>query len=203
MKNDYKIGGTKISIPPTVLFTAAAIIDDVTKCVSMEVKSPGDSLYLLGDTRPELGGSEYFSLRGIRGGQVPVVNPRLARPLYERLGMAIEQGLVASCHDCSDGGLAAALAETAFAGGYGLDVDCSFSELSPGETLFSESASRFVVTVRPGQSAAFESLMSGRPAYRLGKVREDNLLRIGRGTENWLEANLVDLKAAWQGTMRW
>lgn len=203
MKNDYKIGGTKISIPPTVLFTAAAIIDDVTKCVSMDVKRPGDLLYLLGDTRAELGGSEYFMLRGISGGRVPVVNPRLARPLYERLGMAIEQGHVASCHDCSDGGLATALAETAFAGGFGLEVDCSFSELSPAETLFSESASRFVVSVRPDQRAAFESLMTGRPVYRLGTVRADNLLRVGRGAEKWLEANLSELKKAWQGTMRW
>lgn len=203
MKNDYKIGGTKISIPPTVLFTAAAIIDDVTKCVSMDVKSPGDFVYLLGDTRPELGGSEYFTVRGISGGRVPVVNPRLARPVYERLGMAIEKGLVASCHDCSDGGLATALAETAFAGGFGLEVDCCFSDLSPADTLFSESASRFVVTVRPDQKAAFESLMSGRPAYPLGRVREDNLLRIGRGAEKWLEADLLELKNAWQGTMRW
>ena len=110
MKNDYKIGGTKISIPPTVLFTAAAILDDVAKCVSMDVKRPGDLLYLLGDTQAELGGSEYAALLSQSGGQVPVVRPRLARPLYERLNLAIERGLVASCHDLSDGGLAAALA---------------------------------------------------------------------------------------------
>lgn len=203
MKNDYKIGGTKISIPPTVLFTAAAVIADVSKCVSMDVKRPGDLFYVLGDTHAELGGSEYFAQRGIAGGKVPAVRPRLARPLYERLNLAMDKGLVASCHDCSDGGLAAALAETAFAGGFGLDVDCAFSELSPAETLFSESASRFVVTVRPEHQVPFENLMSGRPVYVLGKVREDRTLKIGRGSERWVEAGLGELKAAWQGTLGW
>jgi phosphoribosylformylglycinamidine synthase len=203
MKNDYKIGGTKISIPPTVLFTAAAILDDVAKCVSMDVKRPGDLLYLLGDTHAELGGSEYAALLGQSGGKVPVVRPRLARPLYERLNLAIERGLVASCHDLSDGGLAAALAETAFAGGFGLDVDCSFSELTPEETLFSESASRFVVTIRPENQPAFEAQMAGRPVYLLGKVRADGVLKVGRGRETWIEAGIGELKQAWQAPLRW
>jgi phosphoribosylformylglycinamidine synthase len=203
MKNDYKIGGTKISIPPTVLFTAAAILDDVAKCVSMDVKRPGDLVYLLGDTHAELGGSEYAALLSQSGGQVPVVRPRLARPLYERLNLAIERGLVASCHDLSDGGLAAALAETAFAGGFGLDVDCSFSDLTPVEVLFSESASRFVVTVSPENQPAFEAQMAGRPVYLLGKVRADGVLKVGRGRETWIEAGIGELKQAWQAPLRW
>lgn len=205
MKNDYKIGGTKISIPPTVLFTAAAILDDVSKCVSMDVKRPGDFVYLLGETYAELGGSEYASVAPTSSPawSVPVVRPRLARPLYERIATAVERGLIASCHDLSDGGLAAALAETAFAGGYGLDIDCAFSDLAPAEVLFSESASRFVVTIHPKHQAPFEALMSGRPVYLLGTVREDTTLKITRGRETWVEANINELKHAWQAPLRW
>jgi phosphoribosylformylglycinamidine synthase II len=203
MKNDYKIGDTKISIPPTVLFTAAAIIDDVEKTVTMDVKRAGDVVYVLGDTFAELGGSEYAAARGIAGGIAPQVRPRLARPLYERLAMAIERGLVASCHDCSDGGLAVALAESAFAGGFGLDVDLGWLELSPVDALFSESASRFVVTVSPRHQQDFEALMSGRPCYRAGVVREDATLKITHDRKVWLSADVRELKQAWQAPLNW
>lgn len=75
MKNDYKLGNTKISIPPTVLFTAAAVLDDASKVVSMDVKRAGDLVYVLGETKDELGGSEYLALKGDTGGQVPQVDP--------------------------------------------------------------------------------------------------------------------------------
>ncbi|MDQ1255529.1 MAG: phosphoribosylformylglycinamidine synthase subunit PurSL, partial [Candidatus Hydrogenedentes bacterium] len=85
MKNDYKIGDTKISIPPTVLFTAVGIVEDVRKAVSMDVKQAGDLVYVLGDTRNELGGSEYLALRGQLGVNVPRVFPRRALALYRKL----------------------------------------------------------------------------------------------------------------------
>ncbi|MCP4644428.1 MAG: phosphoribosylformylglycinamidine synthase, partial [bacterium] len=148
MKNDYKIGDHKISIPPTVLFTAAAVIDDVRKVVSMDVKNPGDVVYVVGDTRDEMGGSEYFALRGVLGCNVPKVDPAAARRLYEALSAAIAQGLVASCHDCSDGGLGVALAESAFSGGFGMALDLSGIDVAnDAVALFSESQSRFVATV--------------------------------------------------------
>ena len=106
MKNDYKIGEHKISIPPTVLFTAAAIIRDVTRVVSMDVKKPGTPCTCLGETRNELGGSEYLAMKGQSGGQVPTVDFERARKLYGALSSAIRSGLVASCHDCSTAGWA-------------------------------------------------------------------------------------------------
>ena len=112
MKNDYLIGDTKISIPPTVLFSAVSVIEDVRKCVTMDAKRSGDLVYVLGETFPETGASEYLALLGFIGNQVPKVNARRAKTLYEALGRAMAKGIVASCHDCSDGGLGAALAET-------------------------------------------------------------------------------------------
>jgi len=204
MKNDYKIGDTKISIPPTVLFTAVAVLDDATKVVSMDVKRPGDLVYVLGETKNELGGSEYLALRGQLGVNVPQVDPVAARVLYERLSSAIASGIVASCHDCSDGGLGVALAESAFAGGYGMDVDLT-AVAAPSDVvaLFSESQSRFVVTVSSDRRTALEEALSGCPIAPLGEVIPDKLLRLNGRNGYAGEAALSELKEAWQRPLRW
>jgi phosphoribosylformylglycinamidine synthase len=204
MKNDYKIGGTKISIPPTVLFSAVAVMNDVRKVVTMDVKRPGDVVYALGETKDEMGGSEYLALRGQVGANVPKVDAQAARALYERLSAAIESGQVASCHDCSDGGLAAALAESAFAGGLGMDLDIRPLGLSSNVVaLFSESQSRLVATVRPEDAAAFEAAMSGSACCRLGEVTAaPNLVITGQGGAK-IDVPLAELKEAWQRPLRW
>jgi phosphoribosylformylglycinamidine synthase len=204
MKNDYKIGDTKISIPPTVLFTGVAVMDDVRIAVSMDVKRPGDLVYVLGTTLDELGGSEYLALRGQLGDTVPKVDAPAFRKLYEKLSDAIGGGLVASCHDCSDGGLGAALAESAFAGGFGIDAD--LSGLGPDNmlvTLFSESQGRFVATVRPGHAEAFERALAGSPCARVGVVTEEPFLRLWGPGDYRGEAPLDALKEAWQRPLRW
>jgi phosphoribosylformylglycinamidine synthase subunit PurSL len=198
MKNDYRIGDTKISIPPTVLFTAAAVMEDVERVVTMDAKDAGHLVYVLGETRDELGGSEYLALHGQLGTNVPQVRPAEARVLYEALAAAIEAGLVASCHDCSDGGLAVALAETAFAGNLGMRVDLPAGELSPASALFSESASRFVVTVAPGQRDAFEARMQGLPHWLLGETTLAPLFQVTQAGEERVSTSIGTLKAAWQ-----
>ncbi len=202
MKNDYKIGDTKISIPPTVLFTAAAVLDDAEKVVSMDVKNPGDVVYVLGETRDEMGGSEYLTLKGQLGANAPQVDPKAARALYEKLSDAITTGLVASCHDCSDGGLVAALAESAFAGGYGMDLDIACLGLdSAAVALFSESQSRFVVTVASEQVAAFEAVLADAPVYKLGTVTDGDRLEIRNGETCHVNASLAELKESWQAPL--
>ncbi|MBI2423752.1 MAG: phosphoribosylformylglycinamidine synthase [Candidatus Hydrogenedentes bacterium] len=204
MKNDYKIGGTKISIPPTVLFTAAAILEDVERVASMDVKAPGHLVYVLGATKNELGGSEYLALKGQIGCNVPQVDALAARRRYEALHRAIYAGLVASCHDCSDGGLGAALAETAFAGGFGLDVDLAPIALASNvATLFSESASRFVATVAPVHQQAFEAALAGTGCTLVGRVVESPVLTLARSGAVLAHAPLADLKRAWSAPLHW
>lgn len=204
MKNDYRIGDTKISIPPTVLFSAVAVLDDVNKVVSMDVKQPGDLVYVLGETRDEMGGSEYLTLRGQLGDTAPRVNFKQAYALYERLSAAMEKGLVASCHDCSDGGLGAALAESAFAGGFGMDVDLKpLGVESNIVALFSESQSRFVVTVSPGNAEAFGQAMAGSACTRIGTVIPEELFKLSGYNGYRGEATLAELKEAWKRPLRW
>lgn len=203
MKNDYKIGATKISIPPTVLFTAAAVVEDVRKSVSMDAKRAGDLVYVLGETRDELGGSEYYSTLGERGGKAPQVDTERNRALYERLAEAIDRGLVASCHDCSDGGLGAALAETAMAGELGMDVKLDAVEAEHTViALFSESQGRFVVTVNEDDVSAIEDVLADSFCARIGVVTERPVLRIASDGVKLAELAVEQMKSAWQTPLR-
>jgi phosphoribosylformylglycinamidine synthase len=203
MKNDYQIGATKISIPPTLLFSTIGVMKDVRKAVTMDVKKPGDLVYVLGTTYRELGGSEWYALHGYVGNSVPKVNASKAKKLYKALSRAMEAGLVASCHDCSDGGLGIALAETAFAGGLGLTVDLSGVPCEGlqrnDELLFSESQSRFVVTVSAAAKTAFRQMLKGNVCAEVGRVNAEETLRVkGLGGNLIIDEDIHELKAVWQ-----
>ena len=189
MKNDYAIEGTKISIPPTLLFSVIGRMADVRRAVTMDAKRAGDIVYVLGETKNELGASEWYALHGCVGDNCPRVDAAAAKWLYAALHRAIAAGLVASCHDCSDGGLGIALAETAFAGGLGMDVDLRQvprRDLHRDDyLLFSETASRFVVTVSPANRTAFETeLYVGRQTPRPENRQSISGLRPDELTEN-------------------
>jgi phosphoribosylformylglycinamidine synthase len=203
MKNDYQIGEVKISIPPTLLYSTLGKMEDVRKAVTMDAKKPGDLVYVLGTTYRELGGSEWYAHHGAIGNGVPKVDVKTAKPRYEALHRAIMAGLAASCHDCSDGGLGVALAETAFAGGLGLEIDLrkvpAVEITRDDELLFSESQSRFVVTVSPEDREAFEALFAGSVCARIGTVIAEPVLRVdGLTGKRIIEEGLAALKAAWQ-----
>jgi phosphoribosylformylglycinamidine synthase len=207
MKNDYLIGGNKISIPPTVLISAVGKIKDVRKAITMDAKRPGDLVYVLGETLEELGGSEYYASKGYTGHRVPNVNAERARGLYRKVYKAIQKGLIRSCHDCSDGGLGVALAETAFAGGFGMDVDLrkipQTGSVRNDFVLFSESQSRFVVTIDPKKKKTFEKLLGDVLYGEIGVVIESETLHIiGLHGKKIIEANIYDLKEAWQKPLR-
>jgi phosphoribosylformylglycinamidine synthase len=176
----------------------------------MDVKRPGDIVFLLGKTGDELGGSEYLALRGAIGNKVPQVDAAKAYQRYQAYHQAVLAGTVASCHDLSDGGLAVAAAESAFAGGFGLNLDLSrvlWKGNQGGRNdvtlLFSESASRHLVTVHPEKRAEFETLMSGNCFASIGVVTEEpTLLMTGLSGAAVIKADLDDLKEAWQRTLR-
>jgi phosphoribosylformylglycinamidine synthase len=203
MKNDYNIGNVKISIPPTLLFSTIGKIEDARRAVTLDAKRPGDLVYILGETYDELGGSEWYAMHGFIGNQVPKVNAEKAKALYDALSRAINAGLVASCHDCSDGGAGIALAETAFAGGLGMLINLALFPSSGidrnDKLLFSESQSRFVVTIKPTAKESFESMMKGIAMGQVGEVLAEGLLKInGLDGNRIVEEDINELKAAWQ-----
>lgn len=207
MKNDYNIGKNRISIPPTVLFSLVGRIDDIRKAVTSDFKSPGDMVYILGITRPELGGSEYFALHGFTGNQAPQVRPKTAKGLYALIHKAINQGLIRSCHDCSDGGIGVAVAEALFPGKLGLKMDLS---MIPAEDikrddylLYSETPSRFIVSIDPDKKEAFESLIEGLDWACAGVTTPDGILEIkGINGDIIIKISVSGLKDAWQMPLR-
>jgi phosphoribosylformylglycinamidine synthase len=206
MKNDFMAGEVKISVPPTVLFSVLGTIDDVRKAVTMDCKTGGDLVYILGMTYQELGGSEYFALHDFIGNQVPQLRAEQAKELYSKLHKAMMEGLIASCHDCSDGGMGVALAESAFAGGLGMEVDLRKVPAEGIERddylLFSESQSRFVVTVQPEKKNAFLAVMKGLSLGEIGKVTKDKAFIVtGLKGNRIIRGDIHKLKAAWQRTL--
>ena len=169
----------------------------------MDAKTAGHLVYILGKTFRELGASEWYALHGAIGNQVPRVDVKTAKALYTALSRAINDGLVASCHDCSDGGLGIALAESCFAGGLGMTVDLArvpAEEIGrDDEMLFSESQSRFIVTVAPDKQEAFEAALEGCVWGRIGTVETRPVLTVsGLAGSRIMEESLDDLKAVWQ-----
>ncbi|MEM2676875.1 MAG: AIR synthase-related protein, partial [Candidatus Bathyarchaeia archaeon] len=190
-------------VTPTLLITAVGIVPDIRITVSLDVKAPGNSIYLVGKTYHELGGSEYYRLMGFLGKTVPRVRSVQARKAFRAVTRTIDLGLVSACHDLSEGGLAVAAAEMAISGGYGLELDL---RLVPAEKvrrndflLFSESNSRFLVEVPSGCEQDFEALMDGVVHARIGEVTKASRLCIyGLDGSVVVDAAVGELLKAWK-----
>jgi phosphoribosylformylglycinamidine synthase len=192
MFNDFKGydehgRAVKISVLPTLLISSMAVMEDAARAVTLDAKTPGDLVYVLGETFDELGGSEYYALWGEKHGQeaignsVPRVEAERNLRLYRVYFRCLRDGLVASAQSVGRGGLAVALAKTAMGGMLGLEIDLDgLPGAVSGRTvrrddtaLFSESQGRMVVTVRPQDEAAFEKRMKGQSHARIGTVTAD------------------------------
>jgi phosphoribosylformylglycinamidine synthase len=193
-------------VTPTLLITAIGVIPNIQNTISMDLKAAGNLLYIVGDTFNELGGSEYYKLKGYLGVSVPKVRGAKAKRTFKAVTLAIDEGLVKSCHDLSEGGLAVAAAEMAFAGGLGLEIDL---KKVPGRdlfrndfVLFSESNSRFLIEVAETDREVFEDLMKGKVCALIGKVTKQQRLTIkGLNKKLVVDAPLQTLRYNWKKTL--
>ena len=178
MKNDSTRGGRKISIPPTVLLSAIAKMDDVSKALTLDFKRPGERIYVIGETFDELGGSEYYAMFDAVGNNVPRVDAEKALAIYRAVSAATKAELVTALHTPALGGLGVAFAKMAIAGRLGakLDLRPIQKDLPLRSLLFSESNSRFVAAVREADAAAFEAALAGVPFAQVGVVTEEPVL---------------------------
>jgi len=201
--------GTQIVIPPTLLISAISIVDDINMCVTMDAKRVSNLLFIVGETKNELGGSHYYKIHGQLGANVPKVNLETAPKIAIGISTAIADRLIVSCHDCSEGGLAVALAEMAFAGGLGIEADLrglpksdDCSQIST--QLFSESNSRYIVEVEPENYDTFAKLMLNLPFGQIGNVTEEKTLVIkAQNDRAVIDIDLDSLKEAWQKPFNW
>lgn len=200
---------TKVSALETVQISATSVIDDVTKCITLDPKVSGDLVYVLGVTSNELGASEYYETFGKTGLNVPEVDFQKFKVTYKTVQSAIEKGLVASCHAVARGGLGVHLSYMAMAGRLGMDInlselltDDSLGRLDNPSLLFSESAGRFILTIAPDDKEIFEKMFKGMPLSCIGKVTNENTsLNIkGLDGEALLDLSIDQLDAAFNRT---
>ena len=183
------------AIPGTILITALGRVPEATRAIT---SAPGErqTLYLVGDTEDELGGSMWAEHHGFSGGVLPapLSNPL---PRYRAVHNAIAAGFVAAAHDCSEGGLAVALGEMAIAGRVGIDValpEATFDAVPAAAALFGESNGRLVLAAAPGRERELELALAGIPLILLGATTATGEgLRIGA----FLDVPLPSLVRAW------
>ncbi len=191
-------------VTPTLLITAIGVVPDVRKTVSMDLKEAGNLIYIVGQTYAELGGSEYYRIKGFLGKSVPKVRLKEARRNIRAITRAIDRGYVRACHDLSEGGLAVAAAEMALASGYGLEIWLRnvpvADDLRRNDyILFSESNSRFLVEVPVKYKEAFESTVRGAHHALIGKVRGDGSFIIyGLNRDPVIHAGIEELIDSWK-----
>jgi len=213
LNNEFRTADGVLSIPPSLLISSVAIVEDARRLVSADLCAPDNRLVLVGATRAELGGSHLHRVLGGEletAGRVPGL-PAEAAQVHGAVAAAIRAGLVASCHDLSEGGLAVAAAEMAFSGGVGAEIDlarvpCGGDEsLGDVERLFSESNCRYLIEARPADVDALLGLFTGLPAAEVGTTLSYHILRVlgsEAGGEALIAEALDDLKRAWQSPLR-
>ena len=204
-----------IAIPPSLLISALGQLDDVEQAVTMDLKDAGNLIYLVGETKNEMGGSHFALVHGLTGGQVPKVDASVAKRTFAAVHRAIVARSVRACHDLSEGGLAAAIAEMAFAGGLGAVIElgevphaitlpASIShEPLPAILLFAESNTRFLCEVPVESAAELERCLAGVPHARIGHVTENADLEVTVGGHPLILVDVGRLKAAWQAPLNW
>ncbi|MBW2647346.1 MAG: phosphoribosylformylglycinamidine synthase, partial [Deltaproteobacteria bacterium] len=192
----------KVSALCTLQFTSTSLIPDISKCVTMDAKFAGDLVYVLGMTRDELGGSEYYEHFNEIGLNVPEVAPDEFMHCYRTLNKTIKDELVASVHGIYRGGLGIHLSLVAMGGGLGMDIDLSkvpTENLTRNDKiLYSESAGRFIVTIDPRNQEPFESLFKDIPHACIGTVTDEPELKINVDATPLIDIPVSDLKESWK-----
>lgn len=187
------------AVYPTPTIGMVGLIEDLAHVTTQEVKAAGDVVFVIGDTNTEFGGSELQKLlnNGVISGKAPAIDLQIEAARQEALLKAIKAGIVQSAHDVAEGGLAVALAETTFsANGLGLDVTLAGSATT---ALFSETQSRFVVTVKEENAATFVEMV--KDAKKIGVVTNDALVKINGDNCVLVEGTVEEFRSNWKGAI--
>ncbi|MGW9530599.1 phosphoribosylformylglycinamidine synthase subunit PurL [Paenibacillus terrae] len=189
----------KGSIYPTPVVGMVGLVHDTDHITTQGFKAEGDVIFLVGETKAELGGSEFQAVvHGVSEGRPPELNLNVEKTLLNAVLSAIQTGLVQSAHDLAEGGLAVALAESGISGGLGAQVNVE-TTLRPDHALFSESQSRILLSASPDKASALEAHLRGLgvPVTVLGKV-EGSQLTVEVNGQPALNEAVASLKQIWE-----
>ena len=162
------------AIYPTPMIGMVGLIEDLSHITTQEFKAVGDFVYLVGETKADFNGTEIQKMqKGLIEGKLMDFDLAVEKANQDLVLSAIKADLVASAHDCAEGGLAVAVAESAFTNQLGVDITVEM----PVENLFAETQSRFVLSVKPEKQAEFEAL-AGDKAVKIGEVTNTGDLKL-------------------------
>ena len=203
---DEKGKSIEVAIPPTLLISAIGVIPNIDKTISIDPKFPDDLIYLLGQTKDELGGSEYYSMlseesgKDFLGNNIPKVEAEKNLACYRNFYKAVELNLVSSAISVGKGGLAVALAKMGMAGGIGCEVSLDGEQKT---ALFSESQGRIIVTISPENKESFERLMKKQTPVLIGKTTAIRKLLIrDMDKREYVDMNLSAALHAYRSTFK-
>ncbi|MCD6384003.1 MAG: phosphoribosylformylglycinamidine synthase subunit PurL, partial [Thermoplasmata archaeon] len=188
------------AVPPTPTIFAVGIVEDIRKATTVDLKKEGSALYLIGRTDKEMGGSLYYRVLGSRAGVVPKVDVELLRRSINAMLELNQKGVILSSHDLAEGGIAVALAEMAFGGGMGAEVDLAgINGLRSDIKLFSESNTRWIIEVPEGMEEVAEEVLGRHnvPWVKLGRVGGGSII-FREGKRTLLQAPVEDLRERWR-----
>lgn len=189
------------SVLPTAVVLGAGLIEDVRKAITVDLKAEGSWLYLVGETKEEMGASAFYRLKDGSSPIVPDVDIDMLKKSMNALLVAMDGGFIRSCHDLSDGGLAVCLAEMCIGGQLGAQIDLTgLGNLRPDVKLFSESNTRWLVEIEPVHAEIFEKTMEGIPICQLGNVSPDELI-INDAEKTLLKLPIDEIERAWSGAL--
>ncbi len=198
MKNDFKAEGVKISVPPTIVYSMASKIKDVRNTITSDFKAEGDLVYQVGTTYNELGASEFYKLHNELGANVPKVRKEEAKDTYLKMMQANEQDLIVSAHDISDGGMLTALAECVIGTDFGAKITLNnLGKLNTNVKLFSETHSRFIVSIKPENKEKLENIFKDK-IYHLGEVTKEQNLKVIDNDSVIIESEVAKYEDAWK-----
>ncbi|MBA2175947.1 phosphoribosylformylglycinamidine synthase subunit PurL [Halobacillus locisalis] len=185
------------AIYPTPIVGMVGLIEHTDYITQSHFRAPGDLIYLIGETKPEFGGSELQGmLEGRHFGKAPEINLNIEMTRQSQVRTAIEKGLVQSAHDLAEGGLGVALAESLFDQELGCEVNL---ERDATTALFAESQTRFLLSVKPENKNAFEALFRG--SKPIGTVTDEGTYRVVSGDDTVVEEQTSALKTSWKGAI--
>jgi phosphoribosylformylglycinamidine synthase len=200
-----------VSVPPTLLISSISVMDDVRKAVTEDAKVAGHTIYLLGDTKDELGGSEFMhyigEVEGVEyaGGSVPQVTALVNTRTYRAYQQAVAEGLVASGAGLDRGGLAIAVVKCAIAGQLGVSIDLArvgIKSMNNLGRLFSESNGRILVTVAPSKQKKFERVMKNVSITNIGVVTADKRIIIRHTRQEIVSYSLKEVTTAYRAKFK-
>ena len=206
--NNYFVDetGEKISIPGTLLISGIGIIEDIDNVVSSDLKKEGNLIYICGETKREMGGSQFFRAYNFNGGKVPVPDPAKTTKLIEKIYIAINKNLIRACHDCSDGGFSTCISEMAIGGRKGAEIFLSkipSKDRKIDTYLFSETQGRFVVEIEEKDKKLFEETMKGSEFSCIGRVNKSNYLKFYSGEKELFSLDIELLSNKWRSGVKW